>query len=65
LRIYRAAGNTCKYSGTFVSGGTAQTAFSVASQDFNLSQPFQITAEQFSPLPNGLSLEGFSINRIR
>jgi len=65
LRIYRAPGNTCKYSGTFVSGGASQTAFSVAAQDFNLSQPFQITAEQFSPLPNGLSLEGFSINRIR
>ena len=65
LRIYRAPGNTCKYSGTFMSGGTTQTAFSVASQDFNLSQPFQITAEQFSPLPNGLSLEGFAITRYR
>jgi hypothetical protein len=65
LRIYRAPGNTCKYSGTFVSGGNAKTAFSVASQDFSLSQPFQITAEQFSPLPNGLSIEGFSINRIQ
>ncbi len=65
LRIYRAPGNNCKYSGTFVSGGTSQTTFSVASQDFNLSQPFQITAEQFSPLPNGLNLEGFSINRIK
>lgn len=64
LRIYRAPGNTCKYSGTFVSEGTAQTSFSVASQDFNLSQPFQITAEQYSPLPNGLSLEGFAISRI-
>jgi len=65
LRIYRAPSNVCKYSGSFISGGTAQTAFSVASQDFNLSQPFQITAEQFTPLPNGLSLEGFSIKRIR
>ncbi len=65
LRIYRAPSNACKYSGSFISGGTAQTAFSVASQDFNLSQPFQITAEQFTPLPNGLSLEGFSIERIR
>ena len=65
LRIYRAPSNACKYSGSFISGGTAQTSFSVAPQDFNLSQPFQITAEQFTPLPNGLSLEGFSISRIR
>jgi hypothetical protein len=65
LRIYRAPGNTCKYSGSFISGGTAQTSFSLASQDFNLSQPFQITAEQYTPLPNGLSLEGFAINRIQ
>lgn len=65
LRIYRAPGSTCKYSGNIISNGTVKTSFTVASQDFNLSLPFQITAEQFTPLPNGLSLEGFAINRIQ
>lgn len=65
LRIYRAPGNTCKFSGSFFSNSGTQTNYSVASQDFDLAQPFQITAEQFLSLPNGLSLEGFSINRIR
>jgi hypothetical protein len=65
LRIYRASGNACKFSGSFFSSGGTQANYLVAPQDFNLTQPFQITAEQFTPLPNGLSLEGFSITKIR
>jgi hypothetical protein len=65
LSIYRAPGNNCKFSGSLISAGGATSTYSVAQQDFSLAQPFQITAEQFTALPNGLSLEGFSIRVVR
>lgn len=65
ISMYRIAGGTTKMSGTLIMNNHQTSAFASGNLNFDAAIPFQITAEQNTPLINGLSLEGFAISRVR
>jgi hypothetical protein len=64
-RVYRVSPTNAKLTGTLLLNGSPVCTILAAAQDFAAAIPFQITGQQNQAVVNGVSVEGFSITRIR
>ena len=64
-RVYRVSPTNAKLTGTLLLNGSPVCTILAAAQDFSAAIPFQITGQQNQAVVNGVSVEGFSIIRIR
>lgn len=63
--LFRISPNTYKCSGALVMDGYQTSAYLEGNNDFTLTLPFQLSAEQNTATPSGVTIEGFRISRIR
>jgi hypothetical protein len=65
VKVYKHNSTGLKMVGSLCVNGVCYTDVVLGLQDFTSIIPFQITASQNQAIVNGVSLEGFSISRIR
>lgn len=65
IRIYRKSATEIKMSGTLSINNIVVSDIFIGFQDLTAVVPIQITAAQSSAVTNGVSIEGFSIEKIK